>query len=169
MGEPSRIFVPSVIQVSGEALGLGMFSQEETAWQVLRTFLKKSHVMELKEASVVVWDVDVIGDQAMNLLSHIHCRQCPVCKRQTFWMDIDQYSALCYGEACEAWIEESEYEDEKINCGWPQTRFIKQNNSLEEALKELSRIGDEIEAAGHTEEDEEMERDLLYGYSFKKA
>ena len=57
----------------------------------------------------------------------------------------------------------------KINCGWPQTRFIKQNNSLEEALKELSRIGDEIEAAGHTEEDEEMERDLLYGYSFKKA
>ena len=64
---------------------------------------------------------------------------------------------------------ESEYEDDKINCGWPQTRFIKQNNTLEEALKELTRIGDEIEAAGHTEEDEEMERDLLYGYSFKKA
>ena len=47
-------------------------------------------------------------------------------------MDIDQYSALCYGDACQAWIEESEYEDDKINCGWPQTRFIKQNNTLEE-------------------------------------
>jgi hypothetical protein len=164
---PDRVFVPSVIDSESGTIGLGIFSSEETAWNVLRAFIKKSQVMHLTEASVVVWDVDIIGENAMNVLSQTHCRQCPVCKRQTFWMDLDAYSGLCYGDACEAWLEESSAGDDLINCGWPPTRFMKQTKSIEDALKELAAIGAQIEAAGNTPK--ETERDLLYGATFSKA
>ena len=161
---PDRVFVPSVIDSESGTIGLGIFSSEETAWNVLRAFIKKTQMMHLTELSVVVWDVDIVGENAMNVLSQSHCRQCPVCKRQTFWMDLDAFSGLCYGDACEAWLEESSSDDGLINCGWPPTRFMKQTKSIEDALKELTAIGAEIEAAGNT-----PERDLLYGEAFERA
>ena len=41
MSSLSRVFVPSVTEENGNTIGLGIFSTEEVAWKVLRTFLKK--------------------------------------------------------------------------------------------------------------------------------
>ena len=152
MTGPDRVFVPSVTEEDGNTIGLGVFSSEETAWKVLRAFLKKSHLMQLNQADVVVWDVDIVGDSGMNVLSTMHCRDCPVCKRRTFWIDLAHFTALCAGNSCEAWIEESTVEPGKIDLGWPPVRFLKQTENLEDALSELRILGAEIEAAGRVPE-----------------
>ena len=90
MGESiTRVFVPSVTEEDGNTLSLGCFSTEEVAWQVLRTFLNKSEQMLLTKCSVVVWDVDIVGEEAMTVLSSMECKDCPVCSRRTFWIDTD--------------------------------------------------------------------------------
>ena len=153
MTAPSRVFVPSVTEESGETIGLGVFSTEEVAWKVLRAFLRKSHLMSLNRSDLVIWEVDQVGDDGMIVLSSMHCRDCPVCKRRTFWLDLETYSAMCTGHACEAWIEESTIEPGKIDLGWPPTRFLKQTESIDDALSELRIIGAEVEAAGRTPDD----------------
>jgi hypothetical protein len=152
MTAPSRVFVPSVTEENGGAIGLGVFSTEEVAWKVLRRFLRKSHLMSLTRSDLVIWEVDRIGEEGMTVLSSMHCRDCPVCKRRTFWMDLETFSAMCTGQACEAWIEESTLDPGKIDLGWPPTRFLKQTESLEEAISELNEIGAQLEAAGRTPE-----------------
>tara|TARA_B100001094_G_scaffold110260_1_gene106217 strand:- start:3069 stop:3596 length:528 start_codon:yes stop_codon:yes gene_type:complete len=152
MTAPSRVFVPSVTEENGGAIGLGVFSTEEVAWKVLRRFLRKSHLMSLTRSDLVIWEVDRIGEEGMTVLSSMHCRDCPVCKRRTFWMDLETFSAMCTGQACEAWIEESTLDPGKIDLGWPPTRFLKQTETLEEAISELNEIGAQLEAAGRTPE-----------------
>lgn len=153
MSQPSRVFVPSVTEEDGGTIGLGVFSTEEVAWKVLRKFLSKSHLMSLTRSDIVIWEVDQVGDNGMIVLSSMHCRDCPVCKRRTFWIDLESYSAMCTGNLCEAWIEESTLEPGKIDLGWPPTRFLKQAENIEDALSELRIIGAEIEAAGRTPEE----------------
>ena len=153
MSAPSRVFVPSVTEESGNTIGLGVFSTEEVAWKVLRTFLKKSHLMSLNRSDFVIWEIDQVGEDAMTVLSSMHCRDCPVCKRRTFWVDLETYSAMCTGQSCEAWIEESTVEPGKIDLGWPPTRFLKQTETLEDAIAELRIVGADVEAAGRTPED----------------
>ena len=149
MGESvSRVFVPSVTEEDGNTLGLGCFSTEEVAWQVLRTFLNKSEQMLLTRCSVVVWDIDIVGEEAMTVLSNMECKDCPVCSRRTFWIDTDNFSALCHGTACSAWIEENTVDPEIIDCGWPTIRFLKQNKSIDEAVEELFKLGDKLKSAG---------------------
>jgi hypothetical protein len=152
MTAPPRVFVPSVTEENGGAIGLGVFSSEETAWSVLRQFLKKSHLMALKRSDLVIWDVDKVGEEGMTVLSSMHCRDCPVCKRRTFWIDLDTFSAMCTGQACEAWIEESTIEPGIIDLGWPPMRFLKQAENLGDAISELNKIGAQLEAAGRTPE-----------------
>ena len=60
MASPSRVFVPSVTEGNGGAIGLGVFSSEEVAWTVLRAFLKKSDQMELTRSDLVIWEVDQV-------------------------------------------------------------------------------------------------------------
>ncbi|MEJ6563575.1 MAG: hypothetical protein QNL85_07735 [Euryarchaeota archaeon] len=146
-----RVYVPSAIEDGGNALSLGCFSSEATAWNVLRSFLKKSDQMLLVSASVVVWDIDVIGSHGLTVLASLECKDCPVCSRQTFWVDLENFSALCHGDACAAWVEESTHEPGVIDCGWPALRFLKQTKSIEEAFKELFALGDQIKAAGITD------------------
>ena len=150
MGSPERVFVPSVTEVEGGTIGLGVFSSEETAWNVLRRFLRKSHLMNLNRSDVVIWDIDIVGEEGMTVLSSMHCRDCPVCARRTFWIDLESFSAMCTGVACEAWIEESTIEPGKIDLGWPPTRFLMRVDSIDDALRELKKIGAEMEAAGNT-------------------
>ena len=145
--------MPSVTEDDGGAIGLGVFSSEDTAWKVLRQFLRKSHLMSLNRSDLVIWEVDQVGESGMTVLSSMHCRDCPVCKRKTFWIDLDSFSAMCAGEACEAWIEESTIEPGKIDLGWPPTRFLKQTESLEDAISELNDVGAQLEAAGRTPND----------------
>ncbi|MDP6189131.1 MAG: hypothetical protein QF699_07390, partial [Candidatus Poseidoniaceae archaeon] len=86
----------------------------------------------------------------LTVLATLECKTCPVCSRKTFWVDLENFSALCYGEACAAWVEESTHEPGVIDCGWPAMRFLKQTKSIEEALTELFAIGDQVKAAGIT-------------------
>lgn len=143
-----RVFVPSVTEEDGGTIGLGCFSSEKVAWEVLRTFLKRSEEMLLSSSSVVIWDVDRVGEEAMTVLATMECKDCPVCSRRTFWIDLENFSALCHGSACSAWIEENTVDPEIIDCGWPTIRFLKQNKSIEEAVKELYKLGDRLKAAG---------------------
>ena len=145
-----RVFVPSVTEDNGNTIGLGVFSTEVTAWKVLREFLKKSDLMKLIQSDILIWDIDIIGDEAVTVLSSMHCRDCPVCKRRTFWIDLESYSALCSGTACEAWIEESTIEPGKLDLGFPPTRFLKQTDTIENAISELNEVGAKLEAAGNT-------------------
>ena len=146
-----RVYVPSAIEEGGNGLSLGCFSSEETAWNVLRSFLKKSDRMLLTSASVVAWDIDVIGEHGLTPLASLECKDCPVCGRQTFWVDLEHFSALCYGDACAAWVEESTHEPGVIDCGWPPLRFLKQTKSIEEAFNELFALGEQVKAAATTE------------------
>ncbi len=157
----SRVFVPSVIEENGNSLGLGCFSSEDVAWQVLRAFLKKSEQMLLVKCSVVVWDVDIVGEEAMTVLSSMECKDCPVCSRRTFWIDVDNFSALCYGTACSAWIEENTVDPEIIDCGWPTIRFLKQNKSIEEAVEALFKLGDKLKSAGEERLSQEDAESLM--------
>jgi len=141
-----RVYVASVVEEDGNSLALGCFSSEETAWQVLRTFLKKSDQMLLISSTVVVWDIDVIGENGVTVLSTMECKDCPVCGRRTFWMDLENFSALCHGDACAAWVEESTLEPGVIDCGWPPVRFLKQAKDIDEAFSELFKLGDQMKA-----------------------
>ena len=78
-----RVYVPSAVEEGGAVVGMGCFSTQETALNVLRSFLKKSHQVPLERASVATWDVDVVGDDAVTVLSEYECRTCPVCHRTT--------------------------------------------------------------------------------------
>ena len=150
--EVQRVFVPSVTEEDGGTIGLGCFSTEKVAWEVLRTFLKRSEEMLLTSSSVVAWDRDRVGEEDMTVLATMDCKDCPVCSRRTFWIDLEHFSALCHGSACSAWIEENTIDPEIIDCGWPTIRFLKQSKSIEEAVKELYKLGDRLKAAGVKEQ-----------------
>ena len=154
MAITGRVYVPSAVEENGAVVGMGCFSTQETALNVLRAFLKKSHQVPLKRASIAVWEVDVVGDDAITMLSEYECRTCPVCHRTTFWLDIERFKAKCYGSACGAWIEESAVEAGVIDCGWPPTRFAEQVEDIDEAMRTLRRIAARAEAAGLSAIDE---------------
>ena len=124
-----RVYVPSAVEEGGAVVGMGCFSTQETALNVLRSFLKKSHQVPLERASVAAWDVDVVGD-------------------------IERFKARCYGSACGAWIEESAVEPDVIDCGWPPTQFSEQVESIDDAMRALRRIAAKAEAAGLSAIDE---------------
>ncbi len=42
-----RVYVPSVIEEEQGPIGLGCFSEEATAWRVLRAFLRETERMRL--------------------------------------------------------------------------------------------------------------------------
>ena len=153
-----RVYVPSAVEEDGTVVGMGCFSTQETALNVLRSFLKKSHQVPLQRASVASWDVDVVGDDAV-VLSEYECRTCPVCHRTTFWIDIERFKAKCYGSACGAWIEESAVEAGVIDCGWPPTRFAEQVEDIDQAMRSLRRIAAKAEAAGLSAVDERFSID----------
>ena len=154
-----RIYVPSAVEEGGSVVAMGCFSTQATALSVLRSFLKKSHQVPLERASIAAWEVDVVGDDGVTILSEYECRHCPVCQRPTFWLDIERFKAACYGSACGAWIEESAVEAEVIDCGWPPTQFAEQVESIDDAMRTLRRIAARAEAAGMSATDERFSMD----------
>ena len=66
-------------------------------------------------------------------------------------MDLENFSALCHGDACAAWVEESTVEPGVIDCGWPPIRFLKQTKDIEEAFSELFKIGDQMKAVSRVD------------------
>ena len=156
-----RVYVPSAVEEDVSVVGMGCFSSQETALNVLRSFLTKSHQVPLLRASVAAWDVDVVGDDAVTVLSEYECRTCPVCHRTTFWIDVERFKAKCYGSACGAWIEESAVEAGVIDCGWPPTRFAEQVEDIDDAMRSLRRIAARAEAAGLSATDERFSKEDL--------
>ena len=147
MDSPTRVYVPSVLEANGNAIGMGCFSTEQIAWEVMKTFLGKSEQMNLERATIVAWEIDVLGEDAMTILTTLEGKVCPVCQRKTFWVDFEHLSALCYGSQCSAWIEQSTVDPEIIDCGWPPLRFLKQVKEIEEAYNELRTIGADVLAS----------------------
>ena len=148
MALPSRVYVPSAVEANGEVIGMGCFTSQATALNVLRDHLKRSHQVVLERASIAAWEVDVVGIDAVTVLSEYECRTCPVCHRTTFWIDLERFKAHCYGSSCGAWVEESNVEAEFINCGWPPTQFSEQVDSVDAAMQALRRIAARAESAG---------------------
>lgn len=148
MALPNRVYVPSAVEANGDVVGMGCFSSQATAVNVLRDHLKRSHQVALERASIAAWEVDVVGIDAVTVLSEYECRICPVCHRTTFWIDLERFKAHCYGASCGAWVEESSMEADVINCGWPPTQFSEQVDSVENAMQALRRIAARAEAAG---------------------
>ena len=66
-----RVYVPSVVDAEDGPIALGIFSTEETAWSVLRAMLKRSAQMTLDRASLIAWDLDVVGEAGMTVLSEM--------------------------------------------------------------------------------------------------
>jgi len=145
-----RVYVPSAVEQSGAVVAMGCFSSQETALNVLRSFLKKSHQVVLERASIAAWEVDVVGDEGVMILSEFECKLCPVGHRTTFWIDVERFKALCYGTACGAWIEESNVEAGVIDCGWPPTQFAEQVERIDDAMRALRRLAAQVEAAGQS-------------------
>ena len=156
-----RVYVPSAVEEDGSVVGMGCFSTQETALNVLRSFLTKSHQVPLLRASVAAWDVDVVGDDAVTVLSEYECRTCPVCHRTTFWIDVERFKAKCCGSACGAWIEDSAVVAGVIDCGWPPTRFAEQVEDIDDAMRSLRRIAARAEAAGLSATDERFSKEDL--------
>ena len=71
MDSPSRVYVPSVLEADGTAIGMGCFSTEQIAWEVMKTFLGKSEQMNLEQATIIAWDVDVVGKDGMTVLTRL--------------------------------------------------------------------------------------------------
>ena len=69
MDSSKRVFVPSVLEADGNAIGMGCFSTEQIAWEVMKTFLGKSEQMNLQQATMIAWDIDVVGEDGMTVLS----------------------------------------------------------------------------------------------------
>lgn len=143
-----RVYVPSVVDAEDGPIALGIFSTEETAWSVLRAMLKRSAQMTLDRASLIAWDLDVVGEAGMTVLSEMICKSCPVCQRRTFWVDLGQASAICRGDRCEAWVEESHHEPGLIDAGWPQTGYLHRSTSIEDAIEGLRSMSHEVHGAG---------------------
>ena len=112
---------------------------------------------------MIAWDIDVVGEDGMTVLSTLEGKICPVCQRRTFWVDLEHLSALCYGSQCSAWIEQSTVDPEIIDCGWPPLRFLKQVKEIEEAYNELRTIGADVLAA--TDEHPDTVTQAMYASS----
>lgn len=143
-----EVFVPSVEQGDGIVVGLGIFSEEKIAMSVLKDFLKRTEQMDLISAEMTRWVIDIIGHEGSNLLFRMANRRCPVCERNTFWVDLASFSAMCYGSGCGAWIEDNFHIEEIVDCGWPPLRFLHQSSTVENAMTELRKMGIRLKAAG---------------------
>ena len=116
-----RVYVPSTVSSDGSVTSHGCFSTQHTAIEVLKNLLSQAQQQELTRASILTWDIDVVGSEGMNVIAEFECKMCPVCMRTTFWIDLERFKAHCYGSACQAWIEENSIQPDVIDCGWPPT------------------------------------------------
>ena len=143
---PPMAFVPSIENEEGDLMGLGIFSTEERANDVLREYLKNAWMVKLKSAQVVVWEIDIAGKDGSVVLRHMIPKTCPVCERECFWVDAINYNALCYADTCQAWIEEGTINPEQVDCGWPVVGFIAHCENIDDALNLLDKFGARIRA-----------------------
>ena len=144
--ELKHLYVPSVSSNEAFTTALGCFTSQELAWDVLKHFLQQQTDDTMQTASIVQWTIDVVGEEGFEVLVTLQSRECPACRRSTFWIDFDASKGQCHQLACQAWIEEKG--EEHVDCGWPPVHFSTKVSSLEEAMQTLHERGSEVEAAG---------------------
>ena len=157
MEEPvvAEVFVPTVEEADGNVIGLGVFSSERIANNILKEYFKHSWKGSIVSANLTRWQVDLVGEDAITVLAKWSCQNCPICARPTFWIDLDNFSALCHGTACGAWMEDNIHEEDVIDIGLPSIRWLHQARSIKQAMIEFRKKAAEMRAAGG-EPDEEM-------------
>ena len=140
MDEIKFVFVPSIVDIDGIIEGLGIYSEESLALEKLKKKLTDNWSSGYKEAQLVMWTLNSDEKEAVPL-KHMYAKVCPICDERAFWTDVVEMNALCYLPACQAWIEHSDIEEDKVDCGWPPIGFTAQLDSLEEALSSLRNYG----------------------------
>ena len=156
MEEPvvGEVFVPTVEEEGGNIIGLGVFSSENIAMNVLKDYFRHSWKGKILSANLARWEVDLIGHDGLTLLAKWSCQICPMCERPTFWIDLDHFSALCYGTACGAWMEDNMYEEDVIDIGVPSIRWLHQSRSIKQAMIEFRKKKVEMRAAAGDHDDD---------------
>jgi len=163
MNEEKFVFVPSIVTIEGLIEGLGIFSKESSALDVLKNRLNKNWSSGYKEAQLVMWELDSDESKAIPL-KHMYANVCPICDERTFWTDAIELNALCYLPTCQAWIESSDIETDKVDCGWPPIGYTSQVDSLADALSSLRTYGAKIRASATEDSDIFTHRTLLEEY-----
>lgn len=156
MEEPrvDEVFVPTVEEEGGNIIGLGVFSSEKIATNVLKDYFRHSWKGSIISANLARWEVDIIGHDGLTLLAKWSCQICPMCDRTTFWIDLDSFSALCYGTACGAWMEDNIHDSEVIDIGVPTIRWLHQARSIKQAMIEFRKKKAEMKAAAGDYDDD---------------
>jgi hypothetical protein len=151
------------VNIDGILEGLGIYSKESFAFDVLKNKIRKNWSSGYKEAQLVMWTLDSDESKAVPL-KHMYAHTCPICDERTFWTDVVEMNALCYLPACQAWIESSDKEIGKVDCGWPPIGYTSQVDSLEDALLSLRNYGAKIRASTLEDSDIFTHRTLLEEY-----
>ena len=167
MGNDIFVFVPSIVNIDGIVEGLGIYSNEKSALEKLRKKISGNWSDGYKEAQLVMWTLDSDSSDATPL-KHMYAKTCPICDERTFWIDVVEMNALCYLPACQAWIESSDIEEERIDCGWPPIGFTSHSDSIEGALRELRKYGARIRTSMIEDSDIFTHRTLLEEYELSK-
>ena len=163
MDDIKFVFVPSIVNIDGVLEGLGIYSKESLALDKLKKKISENWSSGFKEAQLVMWTLNSDESEAIPL-KHMYAHVCPICDERTFWTDVVEMNALCYLPACQAWIESSDIEEEKVDCGWPPIGFTSQVDSLEDALSSLRTYGAKIRASTTDDSDIFTHRTLLEEY-----
>lgn len=167
MNEDIFVFVPSVVNIDGEIEGLGIYSNENSALEKLKKKISENWSEGYKEAQLVMWTLDSDSSEAVPL-KHMYAKTCPICDERTFWTDVVEMNALCYLPACQAWIESSDIEEGRIDCGWPPIGFTSFSDSIEGALTSLRKYGARIRTSMIEDSDIFTHRTLLEEYESSK-
>ena len=169
MSEQKFVFVPSIVTIEGKIEGLGIYSEEPLALDILKNKLRNNWSTGYKEAQLVMWQLNSSESEAVPL-KHMYANVCPICDERTFWTDAVELNALCYLPTCQAWIESSDVESEKVDCGWPPIGYTSQVDTLADALTALRLYGARIRASTTDDSDIFTHRTLLEEYeeSLKK-
>lgn len=163
MSSNEFVFVPSIVNIEGKMEGLGIYSDENLAFDKLKRKIGENWSSGYKEAQLVMWTLDSDETKAVPL-KHMYANVCPICDERTFWTDVVEMNALCYLPACQAWIESSDRETDKIDCGWPPIGYTAQVDTLEDALTSLRIYGAKIRASTTEDSDIFTHRTLLEEY-----
>ena len=163
MDDYEFVFVPSIVNIDGNIEGLGIYSKESLAFDALKKKISENWSSGYKEAQLVMWTLDSDDSKAVPL-KHMSANVCPICDERTFWTDAVEMNALCYLPACQAWIESSDKEMDKIDCGWPPIGYTSQVDTLADALSSLRNYGAKIRASVADDSDIFTHRTLLEEY-----
>ena len=147
--ELKQVYVPTVANAGEVETHLGCFSKEEDAWDVMRAFLAKAAATDVVKGSIVIWELDYVGEEGRYELSVFDRRPCPICEELTFWVEGAEEKARCYYPRCGAWIEQNPHDHERWDCGWPSANWNKRADSYRQAFGRLIEMRAQSNSAGN--------------------